>query len=100
MWRAHRRRDDQTKGAANLLRKEFLAQVNKGREEKDELVTLLPFAPTAPEQNPVDDIWLAGKNQLRRQLAKNKAFAQVKESFDSFLKTFLLKSIKFQWCAP
>jgi transposase len=80
--------------------KEFLAEVNKRREEKDWLVTLLPFAPNAPEQNPVEDIWLAGKNQLRRQFAKNKTFAQVKESFGSFLKTFLLKSIKFQWYAP
>ena len=80
--------------------KEFLAEVNKGREEKDWLVTLLLFAPNAPEQNPVEDLWLAGKNQLRRQLAKNKTFAQVKESFGSFLKTFLLKSIKFHWYAP
>jgi transposase len=80
--------------------KEFLAEVNTGREEKDWLVTLLLFAPNAPEQNPREDLWLAGKNHWRRQFAKNKTFAQVKESFGSFLKTFFLKSIKFHWDAP
>ncbi len=80
--------------------KEFLAEVNTGLEEPDWLVTLLRFAPNAPEQNPVEDIWLAGKNQLRRQFAENKTFAQVKESFCSFLKSFFLNSVKFQWYAP
>ncbi|MBI3650818.1 MAG: transposase [Acidobacteria bacterium] len=80
--------------------KEFLSEVNGGREEKDWRVTLLRFAPNAPEQNPVEGIWLAGKNYLRRQFAKNKIFAQVKESFCSFLNSFFLRSVKFQWYAP
>ncbi len=79
---------------------EFLSEVNRGLEEKDWLVTLLRFAPNAPEQNPVEDIWLAGKNHLRRNFAVNKTFAQVKESFCSFLKTFFLESVKFEWYAP
>jgi transposase len=78
----------------------FLSQVNQGLEEKDWLVTLLSFAPNAPEQNPVEDIWLAGKNHLRRNFAVNKTFTQVKESFGRFLKDFFLKSVKFNWYTP
>ena len=72
----------------------FLEEVNQGLEEKDWRVTLLRFAPNAPEQNPVEDIWLAGKNHLRRNFSKNKTFAQVKESFCNFLKDFFLKSVR------
>ena len=79
--------------------KEFLSEVNQGLEEKDWVVTLLSFAPNAPEQNPVEDIWLSGKNYLRRNFAVNKTFAQVKESFFSFLKDFFLESVKFDWYA-
>ena len=80
--------------------KAFLAEVNQGREEKDWLVTCLGFAPNAPEQNPVEDIWLAGKNLLRRKFAENKTFAAVKESFFNFLKSFKLESVKFDWYLP
>ena len=79
---------------------EVWAEGNQGREEKDGLVTRRPFAPTAPEQNPGEDLGLAGTKPLRRQFAKNKTFAQVKEAFGSFVKTFWLTSITFQWYAP
>lgn len=45
---------------------EFLAEVNQGLEEQDWLVTCLRFAPNAPEQNPVEDIWLAGKKLFEK----------------------------------
>ena len=79
---------------------EFLAEVNQGLEEKDWLVTCLRFAPNAPEQNPVEDIWLAGKNYVRKKFAGNKTFAAVKKSFCDFLEGFLLDSVKFDWYAP
>jgi transposase len=77
--------------------KAFLAQLNAGLTEGDWRLTLIRFAPHAPEQNPVEDIWLAGKNYLRRQFAKNKTFAQVKASFSQFLDGFSLHSVKFSW---
>jgi transposase len=80
--------------------KAFLAEVNAGREEKDWRVTCVPFAPNAPEQNPVEDIWLAGKNHLRKSFAQNKTFAKVKASFRTFLQSFSLESAKFDWYAP
>jgi len=39
----------------------YLSQVNQGLEEKDWKVTCLLFAPHAPDQNPVEDVWLQGK---------------------------------------
>jgi len=80
--------------------KEFLAQLNEGLEEEDWRLTLCRFAPNAPEQNPVEDLWLAGKNHLRRCFAQNKTFAQVKDCFCSFLRSFRLQSVKFGWYAP
>jgi transposase len=79
---------------------EFLAEVNQGLEEQDWMVTCLRFAPNAPEQNPVEDIWLAGKNYVRKKFAENKTFAAVKKSFSGFLQDFLLDSVKFDWYAP
>jgi transposase len=56
--------------------------------------------PNAPEQNLVEEVWLAAKNHLRRNFALNKTFAQVKNSFYDFLQTFRLDSVKFAWYAP
>ncbi len=69
-------------------------------DEKDWLVTCVPFAPNAPEQNPVEDIWLAGKKHLRKSFARNRTFAKVKESFRNFLQSFSLASVQFDWYAP
>ena len=61
----------------------YLSQANQGLEEKDWNVTCLPFAPNAPDQNPVEDVWLQGKNFLRRHFYENKNFNQVKQSGSS-----------------
>lgn len=67
--------------------KKYLQEVNAGLSKKDWKVTCELFAPNAPEQNPVEDIWLQGKNFLRRCFYKLKTFAQVKEAFLHFLQT-------------
>jgi transposase len=63
----------------------YLAKVNQGLEQKDWKITCLLFAPNAPEQNPVEDVWLRGKNFLRKHFYENKTFRQVKSSFFNFL---------------
>ena len=65
----------------------YLQEINKDLEEKDWLVTCELFAPNAPEQNPVEDLWLKGKNFLRKYFYKHKTFAQVKKAFLHFLET-------------
>jgi len=78
----------------------FLAQENAGLPEADWKVTCVRFAPNAPEQNPVEDVWLKGKTHLRKQFALNKTFAQVKDCFSSFLKVLRFTSTKFNWYWP
>lgn len=77
--------------------KEYLEEVNKGLEEKDWKVTCLLFEPNAPEQNPVEDIWLKGKNFLRSHFYENKTFQQVKESFTNFLNHQIFNFNKLSW---
>jgi putative transposase len=50
-------------------------------------INCILFAPNAPEQNPVEDIWLQGKNLLRKfaYRCKCKSFTIVKRLFMFFL---------------
>jgi transposase len=78
----------------------FLAQENAGLAEADWKVTCVRFAPNAPEQNPVEDVWLKGKTYLRKQFALNKTFAQVKHCFATFLNALTFSSTKSSWYRP
>jgi transposase len=78
----------------------FLAQEKVGLAERDWKITCLRFAPNAPEQNPVEDLWLKGKTYLRKQFAVNKTFAAVKHSFSTFLRSLSFDSIKCRWYWP
>lgn len=75
----------------------YLRTVNQGLEEKDWKVTCLLFAPHAPDQNPVEDVWLQGKNFLRRHFYENKTFQQVKQSFLNFLSKKVFNFEKSKW---
>ncbi|MFO1431025.1 MAG: IS630 family transposase [Candidatus Competibacteraceae bacterium] len=75
----------------------YLNTVNQGLEEKDWKVTCLLFAPNAPDQNPVEDVWLQGKNFLRRHFYENKTFQQVKQSFLNFLNNKIFNFEKPKW---
>jgi len=46
--------------------KSFLASVNDGKPKDEWPLTCILFAPHDPRQNPVEDVWLRGKNFLRR----------------------------------
>ena len=75
----------------------YLNTVHQGLEEKDWTVTCLLFAPNAPDQNPVEDSWLQGKNFLRRHFHENKTFQQVKQSFLNFLNKKVFNFEKSKW---
>jgi len=77
--------------------KKYLEAVNRGLEEKNWKVTCLLFESNAPEQNPVEDIWLKGKNFLRRHFYKNKTFQNVKTSFFDFLNQQIFDFNKLGW---
>lgn len=80
--------------------REYLAEINAGLEETDWRVTCILLAPNAPEQNPVEDIWLKGKNWLRKHFSQNKSFAQIKQCFLAHLKDQCFDSAKFDWYMP
>lgn len=46
--------------------REYLHETNHGCSEEKWQITCTKFAPNAPEQNPVEDIWLQTKNFLRK----------------------------------
>jgi transposase len=62
----------------------YLDQVNHGLEPSDWQITCIKFAPNAPEQNPVEDIWLQTKTFIRKFYHLCKSFKVVKWLFDFF----------------
>lgn len=59
----------------------YLSQLNAGRKAEDWLVRCCTFAPNAPEQNPIEDIWLKAKQALRKQWRFCNVFSSVKRLF-------------------
>ena len=76
---------------------EYLHEVNQGLETKDWKVTCIAFASNAPDQNPVEDVWLKGKTFLRRHFYENKTFEQVKKCFFDFLNEQVFNFEKVNW---
>lgn len=60
----------------------YLEQVNVNLDPDAWQVTCLRFAPNAPEQNPVEDIWLQAKRFIRECYHLCKSFKAVKVLFE------------------
>ena len=75
----------------------YLNKVNETLEEQEWKITCLLSAPHAPEQNPVEDVWLRGKNFLRKHFYKNKTFRQVKSCFPDFINNQTFDFNKINW---
>ena len=65
------------------LMRDYLKEVNKDLEKNEWLITCELFAPHAPEQNPVEDIWLNAKRFIRENFDICDSFSKVKELFVS-----------------
>ena|GEM_PF-1796931 len=65
--------------------REYLELVNKGKSPEEWQINCILFAPNAREQNPVEDIWLQGKNLLRKFAYRCLFLAIVKRLFMFFL---------------
>ena len=63
--------------------KAFLTTVNDCEPEQWQITCIL-FAPNAPEQNPVEDIWLQTKNFVRKYWHLCKSFSVIKWLFKFF----------------
>ncbi len=66
--------------------RDYLSSVNHDKEHENWLITCILFAPNAPEQNPVEDIWLQSKNFLRKYWYLCKSFKIIKFLFEFFTK--------------
>ena len=62
----------------------YLAEINGELSSSEWQVTCVKFAPNAPEQNPVEDIWLQTKNFVRKFSHYCKSFKAVKCLFELF----------------
>ena len=59
----------------------YLQSVNAGLDSDEWPVICLMFAPNAPAQNPMEDIWLKAKQYVRKNWYKCNIFNKVKEIF-------------------
>ncbi len=64
--------------------REYLAQVNQDKLPDNLEITCILFSPNAPQQNPAEDIWLQGKNFLRKHWYLCKHFWAIKKLFELF----------------
>ncbi len=64
---------------------QYLEQVNAGKIESDWQLYCLRFAPNAPQQNPVEDIWLQAKTYVRQHYYQCPSFKSLKQLFMQFL---------------
>jgi transposase len=63
----------------------YLQRVNDGQPESEWRIHCICFAPNAPDQNPIEDIWLQAKTDIRQRYYQCDTFAQVKQLFVQFL---------------
>ncbi len=59
----------------------YLASLNQGLDEPNWKITCIRLAPNAPQQNPIEDIWLQAKRFIRECYHLCKSFGVVKYLF-------------------
>lgn len=62
--------------------KAYLESVNLELDESNWKLTCIRFAPNAPQQNPIEDIWLQAKRFIRKCYHLCKSFGAVKYLFE------------------
>lgn len=83
--------------------KDYLKEINQGLEQEEWLLTCVILAPNAPEQNPVEDIWLNAKNWLRKYWYRLDSFSLVKWFFSWIVHEEIYefsKLHKYGWFEP
>ena len=78
--------------------RDYLTQVNgPACPEPERRIQLIQFAPYAPTQNPMEDVWLAGKRQVRKQWADLGTFGDVKTVFSTTVTRTQFLFEKLNW---
>ena len=78
----------------------FLANLNAGHASDAWPLTLIAFAPHDPEQNPIEEVWHQGKNDVRAQRLEATDFAEVIAAFETRLERQIFDFPKLRMYAP
>jgi transposase len=79
---------------------EYLEALNLNRSRDDWLVTCVLFAPNAPEQNPMEDVWLKAKQFVRKHWYECSTFQLVMHLFEQALNTLSFHFEKLRMYLP
>ena len=77
--------------------KAYLHQINGDRSETEHRIHLIQFAPYAPGQNPMEDVWLAAKNAVRQAWYRLETFRQMNQVFTHVIECTTFQFHKFEW---
>jgi transposase len=75
----------------------YLQQVNGSRPEEEWRIHCLTFAPNAPQQNPIEEVWLAGKTAVRQAWQQLGTFTDVKRVFQQHIDMRRFEFEKLNW---
>jgi transposase len=79
---------------------EYLEAVNRLRSRDEWWVTCVLFAPNAPEQNPIEDVWLKAKEYVRKHWRECETFQLVMNFFEEALNTLSFQFEKLRMYLP
>ena len=79
---------------------EYLEGVNFGQSRDEWLLTCVLFAPNAPEQNPIEDVWLKAKQYVRKRWRECATFQHVMNLFEEALNTLPFRFEKLRMYLP
>lgn len=83
------------------LVREYLQTVNAHLTRADWAITCLQFAPHAPQQNPIEDVWLQAKSRIRRNWQRmDGTFQAIKDLFEDAIMTMPVDFPKLRQYTP
>ena len=65
----------------------YLEGLNMGKPRDEWTITCVQFAPYAPEQNPIENVWLQAKEFIRKNWRRCDTFQRVTDLFEQALNT-------------
>ncbi len=79
---------------------EYLEAANLNLSRDEWWVTCILFAPNAPEQNPIEDVWLKAKEYVRKHWRECATFQHVMRLFEEALNTLSFQFEKLRMYLP
>ena len=81
--------------------REYLEGANLGHRRDDWPITCVQFAPHAPEQNPIEDVWLQAKQYVRKRWYRCQGhFQSIGDLFEEALNTTVFDFAKLRIYLP